>query len=176
MSKFKKLLSIFLVFTMVFSLFPVSAFAETGELNEEEGTVLSLTEETPAPTEAPAPTETPAPTAPAHDCEGELEQIELDEGELGWRCPVCGVLFDAEGNELIPAKLTSGTGVTSGSFNGSPAEVDAEGNLMINAANFPDENFRSYITSTFDTSNQGYLTVADRCCRRCPAFCAGSPG
>ena len=45
MSKFKKLLSIFLVFTMVFSLFPVSAFAETGEMNEEEGTVFSLPEE-----------------------------------------------------------------------------------------------------------------------------------
>ena len=45
MSKFKKLLSIFLVFTMVFSLFPVSAFAETGEMNEEEGTAFSLPQE-----------------------------------------------------------------------------------------------------------------------------------
>ena len=35
----------------------------------------------------------------------------------------------------------------------------AEGNLLINEENFPDDNFRSYISTNFDTDNQGYLTV-----------------
>jgi len=46
-----------------------------------------------------------------------------------------------------------------GSFNGSPADVDEKGSLLINKENFPDANFRSYIIGEFDTENKGYLTV-----------------
>ena len=94
-----------------------------------------------------------APAAPAHDCEGQLEQTELDEGEMGWRCPVCGALFDAKGNELPATSI-----LIDDYFNGSPAQVDANGNLLLNETNFPDANFRSYIINQFDEDGLGYLT------------------
>jgi len=46
-----------------------------------------------------------------------------------------------------------------GIFNGSAAEVDSFGNLLIRTTNFPDDAFRSYVSSTFDTSGNGYLTA-----------------
>jgi len=33
--------------------------------------------------------------------------------------------------------------------------------VAINAANFPDENFRSYVSSNFDTDSNGYLSTAE---------------
>ena len=57
-----------------------------------------------------------------------------------------------------PAEETEQISVE-GTFNGSPAQIDANGNLLINEENFPDDNFRSYISTNFDTDNQGYLTA-----------------
>lgn len=59
-----------------------------------------------------------APAAPAHDCEGQLEQFELDEGEMGWRCPGCGALFDAEGNELLVGSVLGDDIIVSGTCGG----------------------------------------------------------
>jgi len=33
--------------------------------------------------------------------------------------------------------------------------------VAVNAANFPDENFRSYVSSNFDTDSNGYLSTAE---------------
>ena len=148
MSKVKKALSLLLALALVFSLFPVSVFAEGAE-NPDPVEICTGGEDCAAETHnegcpkyvAPVVTCTggedcaaethnegcakyiapvvtcakaegctlpdghdgscnAATAAPAHDCEGQLEQFELDEGEMGWRCPVCGALFDAEGNAL----------------------------------------------------------------------------
>lgn len=56
-----------------------------------------------------------------------------------------------------PATLT--VNAISGTFNGSPAQVDVTGNLLINDVNFPDANFRSYISDRY-YSKSGYMTEA----------------
>ena len=53
--------------------------------------------------------------------------------------------------EEVPAK--------NGTFNGSPAHVDENGNLYVDAANFPDASFREYIKKG-DTDEDGVLTLA----------------
>lgn len=45
-----------------------------------------------------------------------------------------------------------------GTFNGSPAWVDSNGNLLINEDNFPSANFRQEISISYDTESLGYLS------------------
>ena len=48
-----------------------------------------------------------------------------------------------------------------GKFNGSPAHTDKSGNLYIDAANFPDELFRTYVSDSFDANGDGVLSLAE---------------
>ncbi len=98
--------------------------------------------------------EGPCNAAPAHDCEGTLEPVEGDQGELLWACPVCGALLDAQGKELPAIRSISGT------FNGSPADLDANGSLRINIANFPDGTFRAFV-NRYDTDSDGSLSAEE---------------
>ncbi|MDE6762859.1 MAG: hypothetical protein K2J73_04185 [Oscillospiraceae bacterium] len=43
-------------------------------------------------------------------------------------------------------------------FTGMPINVSAEEDIAIDETNFPDENFRNYISETFDTDNNGSLS------------------
>ena len=45
-----------------------------------------------------------------------------------------------------------------GMFNGSPADVDEAGNLLLNSTNFPDEKFLTYV-SDFDKDGDNKLSV-----------------
>ena len=98
--------------------------------------------------------------------------------------------LEAQGTQNIVWSITSGalpsglTLSTAGKISGKPTEygsfkftVAADNNqgtddaeftlkidepgLEINAENFPDENFRAYISSNFDTNNNGYLSDAE---------------
>ena len=53
---------------------------------------------------------------------------------------------------LLPAALAAGPA--------EPAEPHA-GDVIINAANFPDDTFRSYVSSKFDTNGNGMLSPAE---------------
>lgn len=55
---------------------------------------------------------------------------------------------------------TACEGCTLGTFNGSPACLSGE-SLHICENNFPDTNFRSYITSSFDTDGNALLTAEE---------------
>ena len=63
--------------------------------------------------------------------------------------------------------MQTGGGQSQGStFNGSPAEVDENGNLLINETNFPDESFRDYIkeklTNGKDRMSAAEVAAVDR--------------
>ena len=80
--------------------------------------------------------------------------MEGDQGELLWACPVCGALLDAQGKELPAIRSISGT------FNGSLAKLDENGNLVINADNFPDGSFRAFV-NRYDTDSDGSLSAEE---------------
>ena len=60
---------------------------------------------------------------------------------------------------VAAASLTvSAANEKTGMFNGSPADVDEAGNLLLNSTNFPDEKFLTYV-SDFDKDGDGTLSV-----------------
>ena len=48
-----------------------------------------------------------------------------------------------------------------GTFNGSPAHVDGSGNLYVDKINFPDANFRAYVSEKADADSDGLLTLQE---------------
>ena len=69
-----------------------------------------------------------------------------------------GASYTADESVTLYAVWENDTSIN-GEFNGSAAQVDANGNLLINETNFPDANFRSYISTSFDPSGNGFLTL-----------------
>ena len=70
-----------------------------------------------------------------------------------------GASYTADESVTLYAVWENDTPIN-GEFNGSAAQVDANGNLLINEENFPDEKFRNFISINYDTAGTGYLTVA----------------
>ena len=70
-----------------------------------------------------------------------------------------GASYTADESVTLYAVWENDTPIN-GEFNGSAAQVDTNGNLLINEVNFPNEIFRSFISTTYDTSGTGYLTVS----------------
>ena len=67
----------------------------------------------------------------------------------------------AEGESTLGASAAC-SGYTLGTFSGVPACVNADGELHICANNFPDDNFRNYVSNGgFDTENNGYFSVSE---------------
>ena len=70
-----------------------------------------------------------------------------------------GASYTADESVTLYAVWENDTPIN-GEFNGSAAQVDANGNLLINEVNFPNEKFRNFISTNYDTAGTGYLTVA----------------
>ena len=104
--------------------------------------------ETTVPEETVPETTVPEATAPSHDCDGELEPAEGDQGEALWVCPVCGAVLDAQGNALPP--LLSDC---------SAYGAQAVG-VRIDGTNFPDKNFRAIVWE-HDKDGDGALSTAE---------------
>ena len=70
-----------------------------------------------------------------------------------------GASYTADESVTLYAVWENDTPIN-GEFNGSAAQVDTNGNLLINEVNFPNEIFRNFINTTYDTSGTGSLTVS----------------
>ncbi|MBO4579083.1 MAG: S-layer homology domain-containing protein [Clostridiales bacterium] len=58
--------------------------------------------------------------------------------------------------------ITLAVTVISGMIFSSGSSVNAAGSVKINKTNFPDDNFRSYISENFDTDKDGVLSSSER--------------
>ena len=67
----------------------------------------------------------------------------------------------AEGESTLGASAAC-SGYTLGTFSGVPACVNADGELHICENNFPDANFRNYVSgSDFDVDSNGYFSLSE---------------